>query len=452
MTVHNVPALPAKIDKLVADYQKKREAIPDLIAAYAGAADSLKASCCLGGTYAGDPLGYVSVPSAQRFEETLRESAWRHVYKIANVDMIASAADRQKFDRELKQAPEFTEENVMATFGPYLTDARYHILKGLAECFSTLDPAYKSHCKVKIGVQGLPKRVIINNAVSEYSFNSYGADKLKDMLNCLEVLEGRPHLEYTAFDAMTKEAKRWGETDFSGGKIKAFRNGNVHVHFSKEALRKINLGLAEFYGEVLAENDYPRPDKPASTAVSKDLAFYWTGPDVAERVIGEISALNRDRVAGWVQDQLPQAPKVLEPSCGEGHLLDAIRASCPHALAVGVEVHGGRAAKAEAKGHKVQRGNFLEIQPEPVFDAVVMNPPFAGDHWKKHLLHALKFLRNGEKWNEKGKLVCILPASAEVDGHLKELGIGYRWYDLPIGCFRAAGTNVNTGFIVCGAQ
>lgn len=452
MNMHNVPALPAKIENLVADYDAKKASIPDLIRAFEASAQELKSSCCLGGTFAGDPLGHVRAPSAARFEETLRESAWRHVYKLANVDMIASAADRQKFDRELKQAPEFTVENIAATFGPYLQDARYHILKGLAECFSSLDPAYKSHCKVKIGVQGLPKRVVINNAASEYSFNNYGVEKLKDMLNCLEVLEGRPHIEYAQFSQMMKEARRWGETDFSGGRLKAFKNGNVHVLFDKDALRKINLGLAEFYGDVLAENDYPRPDKPASTAVSKDLAFYWTGQAVAERVISQLSCLNPDRVARRVQDELPQAPKVLEPSCGEGHLLDAIRAACPRALSIGVEVHGGRAAAAEAKGHKVQRANFLDVQPEPVFDAVVMNPPFAGDHWKKHLLHALKFLRKGEKWHDTGTLVCILPASAEVDGHLKEMGIGYRWYDLPVGSFRASGTNVNTGFIVCGAQ
>ncbi|GAB5434782.1 MAG: DUF4942 domain-containing protein [Epibacterium sp.] len=452
MNMHNVPALPAKIENLVADYEAKRASIPALIDAFEASAKELKASCCLGGTFAGDPLGFVSSPSAKTFEETLRESAWRHVYQLANLDMIASASDRQKFDRELKDAPEFTEDNILATFGPYLTDARYHILKGLAECFSQLDPAYKSHCKVKIGVQGLPKRVVLNNVVGQFSYGSYGEEKLRDMLNCLEVLEGRPHLSYKVFADMLREAKKHGETDFNGGKIRAFKNGNVHVLFDKDALRRINLGLAEFYGDVLAENDYPRPDKPASTAVSKDLAFYWTSEAVAARVVAEVSCLTPDRVALRAQNQLPEAPKVLEPSCGQGHLMDAIRATCPRARTIGVEVHAGRAAQAEAKGHKVQRGNFLDIQPEAVFDAVVMNPPFAGDHWKKHLKHALKFLRNGEAWNDKGTLVCILPASAEVDGHLKEMGISYRWYDLPTGSFRAAGTNVNTGFIVCGVQ
>jgi hypothetical protein len=81
-----------------------------------------------------------------------------------------------------------------------------------------------------------------------------------------------------------------------------------------------------------------------------------------------------------------------------------------------------------------------------------MNPPFANGHWKKHLIHALKFLKNGEDWQDRGELVCILPASAEVDGHLKELGIRYTWRDLPMASFREAGTNVATGFIHCGPQ
>ena len=71
-------------------------------------------------------------------------------------------------------------------------------------------------------------------------------------------------------------------------------------------------------------------------------------------------------------------------------------------------------------------------------DTVIMNPPFAGEHWKKHIEHAKKFLEN------RGLLVAILPASAQENDVLK----GGVWYDLPLRPFKESGTNVCTGFFI----
>ena len=80
--------------------------------------------------------------------------------------------------------------------------------------------------------------------------------------------------------------------------------------------------------------------------------------------------------------------------------------------------------------------NFLQVAPDPRFDVIVMNPPFYGQHYKKHLDHAAKFLRPG------GRLACILPASAFYD-HANTIG---EWHDLPVGSFAESGTNIPTGF------
>src|SRR5690606_3271644 len=101
-----------------------------------------------------------------------------------------------------------------------------------------------------------------------------------------------------------------------------------------------------------------------------------------------------------------ESPRVLEPSCGNGRLLDALRRV--GVSGVGIEYHAGRAAEARVKGHDVLTANFLEA-PAPLdkgFDAVVMNPPFYGRHYLKHIRHAMKFLKPG------GTLVSILPATA----------------------------------------
>jgi hypothetical protein len=125
----------------------------------------------------------------------------------------------------------------------------------------------------------------------------------------------------------------------------------------------------------------------------------------------------------------------------------------------GIEVHKDRAMMAREKGYAVAISNFLKSAPDPRFDFVFMNPPFSGQHWKKHILHARKFLKKG------GTLICILPATAFYDGHLGEMGLmradahttdrGWRdtgWHDLPVASFAESGTNVPTGFLMIGAQ
>jgi hypothetical protein len=81
-----------------------------------------------------------------------------------------------------------------------------------------------------------------------------------------------------------------------------------------------------------------------------------------------------------------------------------------------------------------------------------MNPPFYGLHWRKHLDHALRFLRPPEpdKWFDRGRLICILPASAYYDGHLDDLK--GEWRDLPVASFAESGTNVPTGYFVTSGE
>lgn len=134
--------------------------------------------------------------------------------------------------------------------------------------------------------------------------------------------------------------------------------------------------------------------------------------------------------------------KVLEPSCGCGRFLDALAKR--NAIVFGIEYDNIRAAQARAKGHSVLTANFLETIPEPIYDAVVMNPPFYGKHYMKHLRHAYKFLKPG------GVLISVLPATAKYDHGMIDTEFTTpkyerNWFDLPVGSFSESGTNVNTG-------
>lgn len=136
---------------------------------------------------------------------------------------------------------------------------------------------------------------------------------------------------------------------------------------------------------------------------------------------------------------------VLEPSCGEASFLlpagERLRALTPGDLFPGalhgIEVHEPSARQARQLlseagfAAKVRVGDFFDVEPEPVFDAVVGNPPyiryqnFGGElrakalrtalsqgvrltrlasSWAAFVIHATRFLKPG------GRLGLVLPA------------------------------------------
>jgi hypothetical protein len=416
-------ATPRTVLDLIDEYDDKAANADQAVQAYKDACAALESAGVVMGTYAEPVLRHHGHAHASEIRKNLLKSGWKAIYNRLNIDMIASANDKRLFERTLADPPPLTPEVVRSTFSHYYANPRQHILRGLAEAFVDLDPAYKSHAKVKVGVKGLPKRVILHN-VGGYS--SYGKDKLRDILNALAVYQGRPLLDYAELRAII-EGDTVPERDVW---LKKYANGNGHLYFGASALLDINRGLAEFYGEVLPDVE-PEDAKPAAgTNVSKDLQFYWSPERVIAKAIEFAGIPSRHSYSG----DLPTW-RILEPSCGDGRILDAI-AKLGHKT-LGIEYHAGRADQAKAKGHSVLAANFLDCPPRAEFDAVVMNPPFYGRHYVKHVRHALKFLKPG------GTLVSILPATAHYDH--KELD--GEWRDLPVGSFSEAGTNVPTGLL-----
>lgn len=414
------PAILPKLSDIVDEYDAKRVRLKELGVELSAIVRECEAGTGIGGSYGGDIWGRGGKPGMTTPDRALRSSAWRYVYRGLNIHRIAPASERDRFERELDDPPEFTVDNLRATFGDYIADPRRHILRGLAEVFANLDPAYKSHSKVKIGVKGLPKRVIIPGAAAAYSYHS--VERLADVIAALRSAQGKPAIERGELRDVCRSAQG-GDEPLDGITLRGFQNGNMHVIFDKDTQRDINRALAEFYGEVLP--DAPEEaTKRTGTAVSADLAYYPTPKAVTNHVLADI--------------HIQAGQRVLEPSCGCGRILDAVREVQPEAVLRGIEYDAGRASEARAKGYTVQRANFLDVPPDSTFDLVIMNPPFAGRHWRKHLEHAMRFLK------DKGQLVAILPASAWYDGHLS--GIEGRWRDLPVASFADSGTNVPTGY------
>lgn len=429
----NAIARQSTVSDLLEEYDQKRAAMEDEVKAFEAAYTRLEMAAAVQGTFVAPVSRHRPHVHADELRRNLCKSGWKAIYDRLQIDRIASARDRRLFDQTVENPPELTFENAKATFGDYLERPRHHILRGLAEVFSDLDPAYKSHSKVKIGVKGLPKRVILR---SLGGYGSYGRDRLRDIVNALAAYRGEPlaeHKDFEAIDALHSYIRETeGEATIRGLTVRRFKNGNGHLIFPPDALLDINRALAEFYGEVLPDAEEEAAKPQAGTAVSKDLQFYWSPEKVISAAL-EAAGIYRPSDYS-IRSEMPRH-SVLEPSCGDGRILDALRMRGCQSL--GIEVHAGRAAEARAKGHNVLTANFLECPPRAEYDRVVMNPPFYGRHYVKHVRHAMEFLKPG------GTLVAVLPATAHYDhGELEG-----RWEDLPVGSFAEAGTNVPTGLL-----
>lgn len=448
--IEALPALQRTVADLVEEYAAKDAAIEDAIAAFNEAFERLGMSATVQGTFV-EPVGTKSYLHASRLRKNLLSSGWKAIYNRLEIDRVASAKDKQLFQRTLADPPPLTFENAKATFIDYLERPRFHILRGLAEVFAGLDPAYRSHSKVRIGVKGLPKRIILNGWGGFHS--SYARDRFRDVVNALAAYQGLPALDWLEVLDIDEQHRGGGKALMNGRPlerttiggdnvhfvapdrgivIRRFANGNAHLFFEKWALVDINRALAEFYGEVLPDAEDEGVDLRPGTAVARDLQFYWSPKPVVDAAM-EFAGIHTADC--YRRSSTPPEYRALEPSCGDGRILDELRARGCRSL--GIEYDAARAATARAKGHSVVTANFLEQQPVPEFDKIVMNPPFYGRHYVKHVRHALLFLKPG------GTLVSILPATAHYDhGELRG-----EWRDLPVASFADAGTNVPTGML-----
>jgi 2-polyprenyl-3-methyl-5-hydroxy-6-metoxy-1,4-benzoquinol methylase len=418
--------LPKTKDRIIIEtldeYEEKLENIDVNIAAFEAAGERLKGQLCVYGVYGQEHLDVGKVYS-HKAKQSLLRSAWLRIYTAYNLEKLLSPNEKKKFDQGLNDLPPFTYENVLATFGGYIENPKEAILQSLAEVFSGLDQSYKSHEKVRVGVKGLPKRVIISS-INNYCYG-WGHDKIVAILNALAAYQRKPLVSHAEMSTLLKGGELL-ENKFDDDKqthwnrgvwLKRFKNGNGHLFFDELTLVDINKALSEYYGDVLPDVQ-TRESNSRNTNLSKDLQYYPTPSVVVDCMLDDIYFRPTD--------------KVLEPSCGCGRIMDKVREK--GADVYGIEVDYNRATEARIKGHKVQVANFLETVPEAKYDYVIMNPPFYGKHYALHVEHALKFLKEG------GKLKAVLPATARYDHGL----LNGWWTDLPVGSFKKSGTNINT--------
>ena len=137
---HAAPAMRRSLSEIVAEYDEKAAAIPEAIAEFNQAETAINVAACIGGAYGGQVFSRSPSLYERDVRLALLRSAWKHVYDGLQIERIASAKDRKQLDLKLTNPLPFTLPNLAEVFWDYLLDPRFHVLKGLAECFCDLDP------------------------------------------------------------------------------------------------------------------------------------------------------------------------------------------------------------------------------------------------------------------------------------------------------------------------
>ncbi len=135
---------------------------------------------------------------------------------------------------------------------------------------------------------------------------------------------------------------------------------------------------------------------------------------------------------------------VLEPSAGQGAIAEEVLKTTRNVLLLEIDQKNAEILEKRTDA-AVGQVDFLQVTPTPVYDRVVMNPPFARQVDIQHVRHAYQFLRPG------GRLVSVM--SAGVSFRTNKLTTEFRQFvkdhdgtiePLPEGSFLESGTGMNT--------
>lgn len=160
--------------------------------------------------------------------------------------------------------------------------------------------------------------------------------------------------------------------------------------------------------------------------IPQDFGYFPTPEPIVERLI-ELADLKLEH-------------KVLEPSAGRGNIAHAVEPLVKEVFKVELLPENSAHLK-----EPFITADFLTVFPVPMYDRVVMNPPFAKQDDIRHVLHALKFLK------PDGLLVSVMSAGVtfrdnKLTTEFRDL-IRERGGDIEAleeGAFKRSGTLVNT--------
>jgi len=154
-----------------------------------------------------------------------------------------------------------------------------------------------------------------------------------------------------------------------------------------------------------------------------------------------------DKMVTWAE--LTADMGVLEPSAGRGAIAERVAIIVGHNNVHCFELLPDNCETLMTYGFlKAECCDFLSVEPRPLYDRVIMNPPFSRQQDIDHVTHALKCLK------PNGKLVSIMASGITFRQNKKTVDFlnliegRSKIIPNPPGTFKLSGTLVNTVMLI----
>jgi predicted RNA methylase len=150
-------------------------------------------------------------------------------------------------------------------------------------------------------------------------------------------------------------------------------------------------------------------DQKSLRKFKRDTNFFETPQPIADRM-------------AYLIDDVGRNARILEPSAGRGALIKAVQRAVQYSIKpvefceTQIEFHPSLSELGAACAAR----DFEQFNPGPLYDAIIMNPPYRNRAAEKHVDHAWDCLKPG------GKIVALVGTSAaewiddEFSGHVFE--------------------------------
>lgn len=253
----SIDALVARRDAIARELAAAREACAKAEALYKAGPTGRSSEDFGGGQteFGALPFGYMGHRNLFPFDETLRgfdAGAWDYLMTASGLLTLMSARAKGEWAEQVreKRTPEFTRENIEATFKDLHGRRSEMFDQGVVDCFKACSWDHKSNSPVKFG-----KRLIFKgNGASRFgpSYDSKQLASIDDLRRVMAVCEGKPEPDFRsgATHALSGSRKDFFEDEWV--EVSGFKNGNLHCKFKRpELAAKLNEILGRRYPNAL---------------------------------------------------------------------------------------------------------------------------------------------------------------------------------------------------------
>ncbi|OFY43972.1 MAG: hypothetical protein A2X18_07535 [Bacteroidetes bacterium GWF2_40_14] len=169
--------------------------------------------------------------------------------------------------------------------------------------------------------------------------------------------------------------------------------------------------------------------------IKKEYQFFATPSDIADWLV-ELAQIKSDDI-------------ILEPSAGQGAIIEAILRTNPQASVFAIELMDTNSIILNRKGFNHEKGDFLAIPNQPVYDKIIANPPFSKNQDIDHIRRMYDLLKFG------GRIVSVASKHWQFASGKKETEFRY-WlsnmgatvHEISEGSFKDSGTMVASCIII----